>query len=243
MFDSVLSKGPASKPRFGVGTVISIATHAALIGLVAWLTSTKPEENVAPVPDLKFFATRPPPRGVRNAVAAPQVKKASAKKPTTKRFVQPVAVTQPTPAPLDEPEEDDVGDVGDGPEVGERLDGDPPGDPNGTDDGDDSGGGNAEEVVAFGEGMTRPECDRSVLSDLYARSREAREARIEGSLILQCSIMATGEVRDCRAIKPLPHLTDVALEAMGQMKCKPATFQGRPISIKYVQNFQLVLPH
>ncbi|MFT3712886.1 MAG: energy transducer TonB [Archangium sp.] len=247
MFDSVLSKGPAPRRRFGIGTFISVAAHAALIGLVAFLTSSKPEENVAPMPDLKFFASRPAPRGSAvKSPASPVKKQQSATRKQTKKFVQPTAITEPAPPAVDD--QDDV-PLDDGPSVGALLDGDdndddslPPGDPNGTDDSDGPGGG-GEEVVPFGEGMTRPECDRSVLSDLYSRSREAREARIEGSLILQCSIMATGEVRDCRAIKPLPHLTDAALEAMTQMKCKPATFQGRPISIKYVQNFQLVLPH
>jgi protein TonB len=241
MFDSVLSKGAAPRNRFGVGTVISVAAHAALVGLVAWLTASTPEETPAPVPDLKFFASRPPPRGVPSPASSAPVKKSAATPKRSKQLVQPPAVQQPlTPV---EVEDDDVPfSDDDGPETGSLLEGSdlPPGDPNGEDQADSNGG--TEEVLPFGEGMTRPECDRSFLADLYSRSREAREARIEGSMILQCSIMASGEVRDCRALKPLPHLTDIALEAMTQMKCKPAMFQGRAVSIKYVQNFQLVLP-
>ena len=29
---------------------------------------------------------------------------------------------------------------------------------------------------------------------------------------------------------------------MSSMTCKPATFQGKPVSIDYVQNFQFKLP-
>jgi hypothetical protein len=51
-----------------------------------------------------------------------------------------------------------------------------------------------------------------------------------------------GSVKNCRVIKPLPHLSELALAAMQSMTCKPATFQGQAISIDYVQNFQFKLP-
>jgi protein TonB len=247
MFDSVLSKAPAAQRRFGLGTLSSIGAHAALVGLVAWLTASAPAETAPTLPDLKFFAASPAPRGP--AAPTPAVKKAgapAAKRSPKKALVQPAAIVAehpPAPPPEDETDDDEErgDDEGDAQPGGLISDGDGTGSPDG-DGSPGTGGGGGEEVLPFGEGMTRPECDKSVLSDLYARSREAREARVEGSLVLQCSIMANGTVQDCRALKPLPLLTDAALEAMKQMKCKPATFQGRAVSIKYVQNFQLVLP-
>ena len=59
---------------------------------------------------------------------------------------------------------------------------------------------------------------------------------------LKCNILIDGSVKNCRVIKPLPHLSEAVLAAMGSMTCKPATFQGQPISIDYVQNFQFKLP-
>ncbi len=72
--------------------------------------------------------------------------------------------------------------------------------------------------------------------------REAREARIEGTMVVQCSIMANGSVQACRVLKPLAHLSEVALAAMTHMSCKPPSFQGKPVSIRYVQNLQFALP-
>jgi hypothetical protein len=61
-------------------------------------------------------------------------------------------------------------------------------------------------------------------------------------MIIKCNIMIDGSVKNCRVIKPLPHLSEAALSAMTRMTCKPATFQGKPISIDYVQNFQFKMP-
>ncbi len=102
-------------------------------------------------------------------------------------------------------------------------------------------GGTGTDVVPFGEGMTRPSCDRQALQrDAY--SREALESRVEGTMIVQCEILADGVVQRCKVLKPLPHLKERVVQKLESMKCTPSTFQGKPISIKYTLNFQFSLP-
>lgn len=225
-----------------MGGLVSIAVHGALIGVVVWFTAsgaTAAEETT----DVKFFAVARAPRGPGGPV--PGVTPARTTAATTRRQRREVPTrivaeqrdVEQTPSSVDEGGDEGSGDAQEGGLVGG-------GDPNGTPDGVPGGvgsGSGGTDVVPFGEGMTRPECDRSVFGDIYARSREAREAHIEGTMVVQCEILASGVVQNCRALKPLPHLTEVALEAMTHMTCRPATFQGRPVSIKYSQLFQFSL--
>ncbi len=96
-------------------------------------------------------------------------------------------------------------------------------------------------MVSFGEGMTRPECDKAELArDVY--TRDALTARVEGLMIVKCHILVDGTVRNCRVIKPLPHLSESVVAKLQGMKCRPGTFQGQAIAIDYVQNFEFKLP-
>jgi periplasmic protein TonB len=236
MFDSVLSRPSLTKARLRLGGLLSIALHAAAIAAVAWFTSVKATPGEAPTPDLKFLAVAPR-RQPASAASAPQTHAPKPKRahralhPPSAIPVAAATVTAQVSPPsqaADDEASDDVAEVG-------ALLGDGPACPV-------SGPTGGTDVVDFGIGMTRPECDKSALADIYRHSRAALEARVEGSLILQCNIMADGSVQTCRALKGLPHLTEAALAAMGAMKCKPATFQGRSISIRYIQNFQFTLP-
>ncbi|MFZ5440885.1 MAG: TonB family protein [Myxococcota bacterium] len=249
MFDSVLQRGQTPKSRVGVGGLISVGAHAALVGLVVWFTASGTPAVEEPKPDVKFFATAPARRGPGGPApsVAPKRAASSAPKKQRRELVQPTRIVAAEEQPReveDAPSEatDEGGDEGSGEAQEGGLVGG--GDPNGTPDGVPGGvgaGTGGTDVLPFGEGMTRPECDRSVFDDIYARSREAREAHIEGSMVVQCEILASGTVQNCRALKPLPHLTEAALEAMTHMTCRPATFQGRPVSIKYSQLFRFQL--
>ena len=93
-------------------------------------------------------------------------------------------------------------------------------------------GGGGEEVLPFGEGMTRPVPESSSVKDYPIEyTREAREAKIEGTMLLKCVILVDGSVRDCKIIKPLPHMADAVMAAVPKWKFSPVTFQGKPVNV------------
>ncbi|MDI1443462.1 energy transducer TonB [Polyangium sp. 6x1] len=73
-------------------------------------------------------------------------------------------------------------------------------------------------------------------------TREALEARVEGTALLQCEITAAGATKDCRLLKTLPHMDGELLAAARTWRFSPATQGGRPVSVRYVSKVNLVLP-
>jgi protein TonB len=72
-------------------------------------------------------------------------------------------------------------------------------------------------------------------------TREAREARVEGTVLVKCVITTSGALRDCHVIKSLPFLEQTVLEALAQQRYTPVTFQGRPVDVEYVIPFRFKL--
>jgi protein TonB len=99
-------------------------------------------------------------------------------------------------------------------------------------------GGTGTEILPFGEGMTRPE---RLSGNEVQYTREAREARVEGLVIVKCVVTIEGDLKNCRLVKPLPFMEANILEALKSWKYKPATFQGKKINVDYVINFRLQL--
>jgi protein TonB len=73
-------------------------------------------------------------------------------------------------------------------------------------------------------------------------TREALEARVEGKMLVKCVITAEGELKNCRVIKPLPHMDKAVLEALSKWKFAPVTYQGRAIAVDYVIPVTLIIP-
>jgi protein TonB len=90
--------------------------------------------------------------------------------------------------------------------------------------------------------MTRPVADTTELQR-SGYTREAREAQIQGMMIVKCKVLADGTVQDCRVIKTLPFLAEAVVKRLEAMKVKPATFQGKAVSVDYVFNFNFKMPH
>jgi TonB family protein len=64
---------------------------------------------------------------------------------------------------------------------------------------------------------------------------DARQARVQGVVILQTIIDALGNVTDVRVLKGLPSgLTEAAIEAVSSWQFKPATMDGRPVPVYYM---------
>ena len=60
----------------------------------------------------------------------------------------------------------------------------------------------------------------------------ARRARIQGSVILQVTLDAAGEVTDVKVLRGLPMgLTESAERTVRQWRYHPATLNGKPVSV------------
>jgi serine/threonine-protein kinase len=94
-------------------------------------------------------------------------------------------------------------------------------------------------VLRFEEGMTRPTPIHAV-APTY--TREALEARVEGSVIAKCVVTTSGSLTGCHIVKGIAHMDQAVLNALSASKYQPATLQGKPVAVDYVFTMRLVLP-
>ncbi|HET9452474.1 MAG TPA: energy transducer TonB, partial [Aggregicoccus sp.] len=245
MFKSVIEKQGLKSGRFGTGAFVSVAVHAGLVLGVLWLTAGPAPVEVKPPGDLTLvIGPQKPKVAYGHAQPRPAVRPQPRKDlvprraPTTRPpEATPPAKPEPAHAPVDE---------GPRPRDDGLLGGHPLGDPNSIITGVPyvPGGGvggppTGEDVMPMGPGMTPP---RLVSGPALAYTREALEARVEGTLIVKCVITREGETEDCRVLKGLPHLSESVLGALEARRYTPVTFQGRPVSVSYHFNVKLTLP-
>ncbi|MBX5484944.1 MAG: energy transducer TonB, partial [Myxococcaceae bacterium] len=95
------------------------------------------------------------------------------------------------------------------------------------------------QVLNFGEGMTRPQ-RLSGKNPEY--TREALEARVQGVMIVQCTITLEGTLTDCSIIKPLPFMERAVMDALRTWKMTPVMYQGHPVSVRYKIPIRLTMP-
>ena len=229
MFDSVLGHGTVAKSRFGTGAVLSVLLHVGVLGLAIYL-SNRParssEKDIAVV--LKVAPPPPPP--------PPPASSSHKEKKTPKKnqLVQPKEIPKDKP-PEEEPKKDEEDTVEGGVEGGVK---------GGVVGGVVGGtlGGTGTGSIAFGEGMTRPVLIAGADGKSYPEySREAREASIEGIMIVKCVITTEGTVTNCQILKTLPHMDQSVLHWLTGSKYAPVTFQGHPQAVSYVFNFRFKL--
>jgi eukaryotic-like serine/threonine-protein kinase len=95
-------------------------------------------------------------------------------------------------------------------------------------------------ILPFGEGMSPPQILQEGKPVQY--TREAIAAKIEGTMIVKCTITVKGRVENCRVIKGLPHMEKVVVESLKSRVYAPITFQGRPVAVDFTYNMRLVPP-
>ena len=89
--------------------------------------------------------------------------------------------------------------------------------------------------------MTRPKFDVSALAEgVYGPGDIA--AGVRGMLIIKCHVMASGEVRNCRQIKPLPRVGEKMIARLEATRGEPASRDGAPLSVDHVFNFAFKPP-
>ena len=70
---------------------------------------------------------------------------------------------------------------------------------------------------------------------------EAREARVQGVVIMEATISRTGEVSDVEVLRSVPLLDEAAVAAVRQWRYEPTLVDGEPVSIlmTVTMNFRL----
>ncbi|XXF75804.1 TonB family protein [Myxococcaceae bacterium GXIMD 01537] len=93
--------------------------------------------------------------------------------------------------------------------------------------------------MPFMEGMDRPE---QLEGKDIVYTREALAAKVQGQMLVKCTITVQGRVENCRVLKSLPHMEQPVVESLRSRVYKPIVYQGKPVAVDYVFNIRLVLP-
>ena len=94
-------------------------------------------------------------------------------------------------------------------------------------------------VLPFGEGMTRPS---SISADEIQFTREAREAKVSGTMIVRCLITTEGSLQNCRIMKSVPMMDQAVLSSLARHQGQPVMYQGHSVAVEYTYTIRLKSP-
>jgi TonB family protein len=73
-------------------------------------------------------------------------------------------------------------------------------------------------------------------------TEEARQNRIQGSVVLSVVFGADGRIHNIRTVRSLPYgLTETSIEAAQRIRFQPAVLNGRPVSVQVTLEFNFAL--
>jgi len=233
MFEGALIESAKRKSdsKRSVTLSLSVAIHGLVIGLALgaslWFVEDIPEP---PIP-VTFYAAAPPPPPPPPAAPKPAAPKPEAPKPIQKpaEMVAPTVIPETVPQPLPAPEPE-------APAAGEGVDG-------GVEGGVPGGvlggvvGGMEGEPLRIGGDVKAPVLIQKI-EPTYPEA--ARKARMEGVVILEAIITASGSVEEVKVLKSVNPLLDAsAVRAVQQWKYRPATLNGRAVRVYLTVTFNL----
>jgi TonB family protein len=101
-------------------------------------------------------------------------------------------------------------------------------------------------VVAACGGGFRPSCGaitppKAIWAPLPEYTEAARRKRVEGIVLVRCTVPVDGRPRDCRFMKSLPEMDDSVKAALASARYEPATVLGRPVRSDFVFSFKFKL--
>ena len=229
MFNAVTQVHANRSGRFSAGVLFSVGLHVAVLAGVLWVTRSRPEVP-APLSVLVFRSRPGPARPRPSASEAPAKPRVHTKTRLARHPILAAPVSAPLPPSLASAAEDGASE-GDASSEGDE------GVPGGIPGGMSTGGG--EEVFGLGtKGLSAP----LLMQDApFEYPREAREAQVEGVVLVRCIIRADGATEDCRILKGLPLLSDAVLASMRLRRYRPAQFEGRPVKVEMVITVRLRL--
>jgi protein TonB len=253
MLDFARRPAELSSKRFGAGAVVSIGAHVALIALITALSASGRARRELGVevafvdrptaPEPAKVEPEPPPEEPAPPDADPDEPPPMAASPG---WASPGPVTEgDEPAPgedtyeaLYEPsyvEGAPTGPGSGGTQKSPRVS-TPAGAPTGT--------GRTvvhqpKGPVPFTPDMTAP---KLISGQAPVYTRQALEAHVEGTMIVQCIINTAGTVGGCRVLQSVPFMEEAVLSALRTRRYSPVTKNGKPIDVAYVFRVHLVMP-
>jgi protein TonB len=229
--DLIESKKRQGGSRTGMTLPVSIGIHGLVIGIALgasiWFVEDVPEP---PIP-VTFYAAAPPPPPPPPAAAPKAAPKVEVQKVVPVRpteMVAPTIIPENIPKPLAAPEpEAPAGGVEGGVEGGVPG-GVPGGVLGGVPGGTGPGTGEGEPLRVGGEVKAPVLVNR--VEPSYPEA--ARKARMEGVVILEAIITASGSVEEVKVLKSVNPLLDAsAVRAVQAWRYKPATLNGRAVRV------------
>jgi periplasmic protein TonB len=243
---SLLSSRRRSKSRVLLAPV-AIAVHAVVLGGVAvgqyWSVPAVAEPSI-PVSFVTALAPPPPPPAGPPPAPEPRHSEQSAPVEIAMEPVQPITIPSEIPPVPDQPLYASIpgavpGGLPNGVPNGSRdgmPNGVPYGVPHGLPDGRAAAG---DRIIDVAGDVVKPEVVTRV-QPIYTEI--ARRAHIQGVVIVETIIDTRGNVTDARVLKSLPMgLSEAAVDAVRQWRFRPATLDGRPVSVYFTLtvNFEL----
>ncbi|MCB1008712.1 MAG: energy transducer TonB [Acidobacteria bacterium] len=204
------------KLRWAIGIAVALHVILFLIHLPEIVRGDlKPAEKpkVYVVQQIRFKP--PPPQQQQQELLKPRAKKVPIPDPTPDE-PEPIRIIEEVQQEIDIPIDDSVIGIPEGP---------PPSEPEGP--------------IQVG-GDVRPPEKISAPQPQYTEI--ARKARIQGVVIVQAIIDKQGNVTNVKVLKGLPMgLEEAAVDAIKQWKFRPATLNGKPVTVYYnlTVNFKL----
>jgi periplasmic protein TonB len=233
MFEDVLIE---SAPHKGAGRKlvslpVALALHLVVIAIVVgasiWFVDDVQEP---PIPVTFYAAAPPPPPPPPAAAPKPVAPKPEVVKPVPIRpseMTAPTIIPEKIPEPVAAPEPEVAGEGVEGGVEGGVPGGVPGGVIGGVVGG--TGPGLSDEPLRVGGDVKAPQLTNRV-EPQYPEA--ARKARMEGVVILEAIITATGSVEDVKVLKSVNPLLDAAASrAVQQWKYRPATLNGRAVRV------------
>lgn len=225
MFDDSLLESRPTPPSGGkrLSLPLAIGLHALLIGAFvgasAWFTGETPEPVIAVFPASP--SAPPPPVGGGDVV---RVSSGSRPQPARAPAQPVVSIDGPATGAPEDAAQSQSGPIESGPEG-------PTGAPNGTGPpGVDPERGDSQDPIRTAGGEVVAPALRQRVEPDYPEA--ARRARLEGTVILEAIITASGAVQEIRVLRSLHPLLDEAAErAVRQWRYRPATLHGRSVSV------------
>jgi protein TonB len=233
MFEDVLieSAPHKGKGRKLVSLPVALALHLVVIGIVVgasiWFVDDVQEP---PIPVTFYAAAPPPPPPPPAAAPKPAAPKPEVVKPMPVRpseMTAPTIIPEKIPEPSAAPEPEAATEGVEGGVEGGVPGGVPGGVIGGVVGG--TGPGLSDEPLRVGGDVKAPQLTNRV-EPQYPEA--ARKARMEGVVILEAIITASGSVEDVKVLKSVNPLLDAAASrAVQQWRYRPATLNGRAVRV------------
>jgi periplasmic protein TonB len=242
MFEKSMLEGSGARlPRrrwWAVPTAVGL--HLFLVAGLAITRAWSLEELPAPVVQEEYIPVSLPPPPPAHGVRKPHAPRPAGTKP----HLPPVTVKQPVAVPqaIPEPVAPEVAPVPEDLEIPDSAfdgPGEPGGSPNGVPGGTPGGTGTQLGPIEV-KGEVRPPQLIRKIEPHYTPL--ARASHLQGAVIIEATIDKQGNVIDIRVVHGLgAGLTEEGVRAVEQWKWKPATLNGRPVTVYFTVTVNFTL--